>query len=235
MPKLPESDVKSRKNLGESESMPKDRSQNSKLQMHDSDASNTDPAEPDWDQRYLTGDTPWEKGYASPPLSEFLESDTFAGSVLVPGCGHGHDVRLLARFGARPLGLDVAPAAVNKARAFQRSGNESYRLGDLFKLDKDLCGAFDGIFEHTCFCAIHPSRRIDYVRSVSSALKSRGHLLAVFFIKIEDPEGPPFPVSSAEIDDLFHPYFETRQRWVPTAAYPGREGREEMRLMRKTD
>jgi SAM-dependent methyltransferase len=189
--------------------------------------------EPDWNQRYRGNGTPWEKGYGAPPLEEFLRAHAFGGTVLVPGCGHGHDVRLLAKHGARAVGLDIAPSALEKARGYPGAGEESYHLGDFFALENGLHSTFDGVFEHTCFCAIHPSQREDYVQAACTALKPRGLLLAIFFLNIEDPEGPPFPVTNEEIDKLFGAYFQTLRRWLPKAAYPGREGREEMRLMRK--
>ena len=76
-------------------------------------------------------------------------------------------------------------------------------------------------------------RRSDYVAAVASALKPRGQLLAIFYL---DPgnqtpnEGPPFEVSVAELDELFLPRFELLREWVPERAYPGREGRELMRI-----
>ena len=186
-----------------------------------------------WEAHYREGDTPWEKGFGAPPLAEYLERSTFQGRVLVPGCGFGHDVRLLARQGARPLGLDVSPNALASARSFQPAGEEEYLLGDLFDLDGSLKGSFAGVFEHTCLCAIDPARRPEYARAVVDALQAGGALLAIFFIDIEDPEGPPHPISSTEIDRLFHPFFETVEQWLPGKSFPGREGREQMRLMRK--
>lgn len=186
-----------------------------------------------WDSRYRQEDIPWDKGDGAPPLAEFLAESSFGGRVLVPGCGYGHDVRLLARHGASSVGLDLSPSALTKARGFEPVGNEEYVSGDFFRLDEALRGTFEGVFEHTCFCAIHPSMRGDYVKAVAGALKEGGKLLAIFFVKIEDPDGPPYPVSSEEIDGLFDPLFETEKQWTPSKSFPGREGREQMRLMRK--
>ncbi len=186
-----------------------------------------------WDARYREDDTPWEKGYGAPPLAEYLERSSFKGRVLVPGCGFGHDVRLLAQYGAQPLGLDISPTALARARSFKPVAEEDYLRGDLFTLDVSLKESFEGIFEHTCLCAVDPSRRPEYAQAVADALKSEGELLAIFFVKIEDPEGPPYPISSDEIDRLFHPFFDTVEHWVPGKSFPGREGREQMRRMRK--
>ena len=55
----------------------------------------------DWNAAYRLGDTPWDKGYAAPPLIEFLKRQSISGCVLVPGCGAGHDVRALVGAGCR--------------------------------------------------------------------------------------------------------------------------------------
>ena len=120
-------------------------------------------------------------------MLEWLEQPghRFEGEVLVPGCGLGHDVRAIAATGqARVLiGLDYAPAAVAQARRQPPAGNESYVEADLFALPPEFCGRFDWVVEHTCFCAIDPARRADYVRAVAGALRPGGHLLAIFYLQ----------------------------------------------------
>ena len=73
----------------------------------------------DWNAAYEGGDTPWDKGYASPPLIEFLKLQSISGRVLVPGCGAGHDVRALAAEGAEVVGLDIAPRGIIRRKLFQ--------------------------------------------------------------------------------------------------------------------
>src|SRR5579859_2043797 len=71
----------------------------------------------DWENRYQTGDMPWEKGAPSPGLVDFLSAhpDLPKGTVCVPGCGTGHDVRAWARAGFDATGYDIAPSAVRLA------------------------------------------------------------------------------------------------------------------------
>lgn len=190
----------------------------------------------DWEAQYQRGETPWDKGEPSPGLVDYLREHRVAGRVLVPGCGAGHDVRALARQGADVLGLDIAPSAVDAARQYPRLGGEQYEVGDFFNLPAGLCGTFKWVWEHTCFCAIDPQQRTAYVDSVHAALEPDGCLLAIFYL---DPgndspdEGPPFEVSVGELDRLFLPRFELVREWMPSRTYPGREGREWMRLLRK--
>ena len=188
----------------------------------------------DWESKYQASDTPWDKGAPSPGLVDFLEEQPVSGRVLVPGCGLGHDVRALAAVAEEVVGLDIAPSAIEGARRFPRVGGERYELADLFDLPPPLRGYFDWVWEHTCFCAIDPALRAAYVAAVAGALRPGGHLLAVFYL---DPgndspdEGPPFEVSIAELDRLFLPRFTLVREWLPARAYPGREGREWLRLL----
>jgi SAM-dependent methyltransferase len=188
----------------------------------------------DWNRRYAEGDTPWDKGDAHPVLRDMIAHGALHGRVLVPGCGAGHDVRALARHGLEVVGLDVAPLAVEAARGFPRAGGEQYELGDFFDLPAPWRGTFDGIFEHTCFCAIDPARRAAYAEAAAAVLRPAGRLLAVFFT---DPDnggaGPPFGCTGEEIDSLFAGNFHLLEEHAEIPTYPEREGRELLRLYRR--
>jgi cyclopropane fatty-acyl-phospholipid synthase-like methyltransferase len=192
-----------------------------------------------WEDRYVAGDMPWEKGQASPPLLELLEKSVVWGDgpLLVPGCGFGHDVRALGALGVPVVGVDLAPTAVERAREFPQNGVETYELGDFLDPNWRRGRLFSAIWEHTCFCAIDPSDRGRYADSVAACLKEGGLLAGVFFLNPYDPgeesTGPPFGVTVEELDSWFSPYFEKVDGWVPALAYPGRAGREWIALFRK--
>jgi methyl halide transferase len=163
------------------------------------------------------------------------------GRVLVPGCGLGHDVRAIAAASptSEVVGLDISPSALDQARRFSLVGKETYQLADLFDLPVELTNGFEWVFEHTCFSAIEPRQCQDYVRGITRALQPEGALLAIFFLNPWDageaPEGggPPFAVTREELDKLFGTQFELIEELNPGTAYPGREGREIIRLLRK--
>lgn len=195
-----------------------------------------DSMEKDWNAAYENGDTPWDKGMAAPPLREFLATHLVAGHVLVPGCGLGHDVRLLAEQGATVLGLDFAPEAVRQAQALPAMGDERFEVADFLNLPVRYHGQFDAVVEHTCLCALNPQQRAAYERSVALALHSGGTYLAIFYRTVADynGDGPPHPISAEEIDALFSQDFEIIERVVPEKSYPSRPvGGEEVCLMRK--
>jgi SAM-dependent methyltransferase len=187
----------------------------------------------DWEAQYQANDTPWDKGEASPGLVDWLAAhpNEPRGTVLVPGCGLGHDVRAWAAAGFHVRGMDIAASAVERAIAAGASERAEFQLGDFLTGGPDA--PFDWVFEHTCFCAIQPDRREDYVRAVLRWLKPGGHYLAVNYF-IPDTDGPPFGVDRAEIWARFSPRFTLLEEWTPRS-YPNRTGLERMFLWKRRE
>src|ERR1043165_2820201 len=127
----------------------------------------------DWEGLYQKGDTQWDKGEPSPGLVDFLAShrDLPKGTVLVPGCGTGHDVRAWAKAGFSATGLDIAPSAIRLAEERTRAAGLSatVRLDDFLR--DEPFGQFDYVFEHTLFCAIQRGERDLYVATLNRWLK----------------------------------------------------------------
>jgi methyl halide transferase len=186
-----------------------------------------------WEARYQTGDMPWEKGAPSPGLEDFLAAhpDLPRGTVCVPGCGTGHDVRAWAQAGFNAVGFDIAPSGIQLAiEKTQAAGlNAEFQLGDFLKDIPPF--QFDWLFEHTLFCAINPSERDDYVRAALRWLKPNGQYLAVNYV-IPDEDGPPFGTNREEQWQRFSPHFDLLEEWVPRS-YPNRMGLERMLWWRR--
>jgi len=181
----------------------------------------------DWNERYQTGETPWEKGEPHPELPFLVSThyDLIAGAerILVPGCGFGHDAHLLnSAAKGEILGLDLAVEAIATARKKDASPGLSWQVGDLF----ELTGSYDLVFEHTCFCAIPVERRGDYATAMAGLIPSDGHLLGIFFLNPdhEGEEGPPFGVTLDELTGFFGEDFELVWSKQPAKTYEGREG-----------
>src|SRR5574337_60890 len=146
-----------------------------------------------WQDLYERREDGWELGQPSPPFAEYLKrSSPPRGRVAVPGCGRGHDCRLLAKARYQVWGFDFATQAIQEARALARQEGLDivFEQRDLFDLATDYRGFFDGVWEYTCFCAIAPARRGEYVRLVREILKPEGWLLACFYPLREGTDGP---------------------------------------------
>ena len=186
-----------------------------------------------WEGRYQNKDTPWEKGEASPGLVDFLaaRAELERGTVCVPGCGTGNDVRAWAAAGFDAFGFDIAPSAI----ALAKERTAALGLKARFALDDFLQDEppflFDWVFEHTLFCAIDPRDRDDYAQAVLRWLKPGGQFLAVHYM-IRGVEGPPFGATQEELMERFSPHFELQQGWVPRS-YPNRTGLELMLWWRR--
>ncbi len=186
-----------------------------------------------WEKRYQTSDMPWEKGAPSPGLVDFLTAnpDLPRGTVCVPGCGTGHDVRAWAAAGFTVWGLDLAPSAIRLAAERTRAAGLQADFAQIDFLRGEPSQPFDWVFEHTLFCAIQPTEREAYVSAVLRWLKPAGEYLAVNYL-IPDEDGPPFGTTRQELWDRFSPHFELVKEWIPRS-YPNRTGLELMLWWRR--
>ena len=190
-----------------------------------------------WEDLYATGGDRWELGVPAPPLVDFFAGARLDGArVAVPGCGRGHDARFLASLGYDTVGFDFSSAALTAARTLAaREGSAArFEQRDVFSLGRELPNAFDGAWEYTCFCAIDPGRRSEYVASLAGAIRPGGWLLGCFYPLRGHPAGPPFPVSVDGVRRALRPAFRIERGFAPPRSARGRLGREWMLLARRT-
>ena len=190
-----------------------------------------------WDELYSRGGDAWDLGRATQPLVDFLDTTPPPrGRVAVPGCGRGHDARLLAAHGYEVTAFDFVPSVLDVARrlAAREHVTVSFEQRDVFTLGRDLPHAFDGVWEYTCYCAIDPARRAEYVRALAGTLRAGGWLLACFFPLRAQSAGPPFVVSPDEVRRLLAPAFRIERAFAPLRSARGRQSREWMILARRT-
>jgi SAM-dependent methyltransferase len=171
-------------------------------------------------------DAGWELGRAAPPLVEYFAAHPPAGlRVLVVGCGRGHEARLLAGLGATVTAIDLAAAAIEAAAAATPPTlTIDYRVADLFELGRTPA-RYDLIAEHTCFCAIDPLRRDEYVDQVAAALVPGGALVGLFYAHGR-PGGPPFTVDADELRARFGRRFLVDSLAPAAGSVLGRQGQE---------
>ncbi|KAG5298354.1 thiol methyltransferase [Histoplasma ohiense] len=201
-----------------------------------------------WDELWKNETTPWDRGEHNPALEDTLvQRGGFLGTALqddndttnrtgnkrkkalVPGCGRGFDVFLLAEFGYDAYGLEYSDTAVeiccqNAARVADNipvrddrigKGKVTFVQGDFFKNDwlKTIGvgeGGFDLIYDYTFFCALNPLLRPQWAARMTQLLapSPRGNLICLEFPTAKDPTtgGPPFASPpTAYMEHLSHP------------------------------
>ncbi|MFM8178868.1 MAG: class I SAM-dependent methyltransferase, partial [Candidatus Kapaibacterium sp.] len=160
-----------------------------------------------WSGRYRSGDAPWDLREETAVFAALRRTDPLfmprsdeSRSVLVPGCGYGHDALSFARHGFHVTAVDFAPEPLVRLRA--EADRADLHLAvlerDVFTLGWDLGGSFDIILEYTCYCALDPSRREEYVRTLGAVTKPGGLVAGLFWPApttcwVSWPTSPPPP------------------------------------------
>jgi len=188
-----------------------------------------------WNRIYEEEGRPgWDMDGATPLLDELLELARPLGlrpgaSLVVPGCGYGHDAVALEARGFAVTGLDFAPLAIQGA--MQRYGDRvAWSQADWFTTH---LGPWDAIFDHTCFVAMDPARRPAYVEACAGHLKPGGLWLAGLFHDVNGRQGPPHATPMAEMRTLAEARFEVLHLAHATASHPRRAGREFLLIGRR--
>jgi SAM-dependent methyltransferase len=163
-----------------------------------------------WNEKYLAGTIPWDRGEVSPALLHWLETgDLSPCRILVPGCGRGHEATELARRGFEVTALDIAPAALAHLKSELDQVGAQAELVAADALTWQPAHPFDAIYEQTCLCALQPDDWPAYERQLHRWLKLGGKLFALF-MQTQREGGPPFHCALPDMRRLFP---ESRWRW----------------------
>jgi hypothetical protein len=162
----------------------------------------------DWAERYRSGNTPWDLGEPHPELKRRLEAGALPGgrSVLVPGCGRGHDALALAQAGFVVTALDLVDALHEELTSALGPHGGRFVTGDALEFGQP----HELLFEHTFFCALPPEQRPRYGEMAARCVSMGGELHAVVFPVDKSPagEGPPFQMSTPALATALGADFE---------------------------
>ncbi|MGZ3803036.1 MAG: class I SAM-dependent methyltransferase [Pseudobdellovibrionaceae bacterium] len=192
-------------------------------------SSNQELAKSDyWTKIYQQEENPgWNLGEPAEALKDMLPRLKLPKSrVLVLGCGEGHDAAFFAQAGHVVTAVDFSEEAIARAKKNYGSLPGLHFLKqDVFKLDQSFQKSFDLVFEHTCFCAIDPSRRQELVKVWKQVLHDQGQLMGIFFTMYKK-QGPPYGSSEWELRQRLKDAFQFIfwGRWQKSR--PNRQGKE---------
>lgn len=157
-----------------------------------------------WNERFGKSFTPWDRAGVPQDLQRFV-SERANATVLIPGCGAGHEVALFAEAGWDVTAIDFSPAAV--AAAKQNLGPLARHVveADFFKFEP--ASRPQVVYERAFLCALPPAMN-EAIVARWMALLPPGGLLAGFFFFGEPDKGPPFPIVPTRLEGLLNPGFE---------------------------
>ena len=164
--------------------------------------SDVKPSEGSFNASY-SGIPPWDIGRAQPEFMKVFDQGEVDGFVLDCGCGTGEHAIVLARRGHEVLGVDFAPAAIEKAiaKAHERGSSARFKVHDALQLET-LGEIFDTAIDSGLFHCFSDENRAQYVRSLTNVVRPDGRLILMCFNENETRPGPR-RVTKAELHAAF--------------------------------
>lgn len=181
----------------------------------------TNATEPDsgqtgfWTKRWDAGKIPWDLGDIPVTLHTFLLAEQKPGRVLVPGCGSGYEVKAFRQAGYDVTAIDLAGAAVERARGLFPDLADRFIHANFFKHDFGS-QLFDLVYERGFLCSLPMTRWPEYAARMSSLIIPGGRLAGLFLYG-EEPEPPPFPLTKEYAEKLLGGTFKLLRSQVSTA------------------
>jgi len=147
---------------------------------------------------------PWDIGRPQPVFVRVADEGTINGTVLDAGCGTGENALMLAARGLDVAGFDVAPTAIEraKAKAADRSLTARFFVWDAQRLT-DLGEQFDTVIDSGLFHVFDDEHRAQYVVGLQASVKSGGRFVLACFSDREPGDWGPRRVRQEEIRASF--------------------------------
>ena len=183
-----------------------------------------------WDQRYRSGQMPWDTGITPPEVQGFWNERAlpFPGPFALDiGCGTGLNTLFLAKKGLRAIGFDLSGQALRLAHNlllasgggdFPPSGEATFVQADVSRLPVGKLGALYAL-DIGCLHSLPDARRPGYAKGVCRALRVGGHYHLYTFDR-DSSDGPGARgMDEGEVATLFRSGMEivAEELGVPTS------------------
>ncbi|XP_046635646.1 probable thiopurine S-methyltransferase isoform X3 [Daphnia pulicaria] len=178
-----------------------------------------------WSKRWQAEDAPWHKTEVNEFLKTYFDhvckNKEGKLRIFVPLCGKTQDLRWLYDLGHEVVGVDGVEKPI--LEFFKEQGvtytkgdegglpyyvNDDGRLKiyycDLFALNPEMCGKFDGIWDRGSLVALLAEDRDKYAKLLKSVLNENfGYLIHTIQYEQSQYPGPPLSVPVEEMKRLF--------------------------------
>ncbi|WP_436534032.1 class I SAM-dependent methyltransferase [Actinoplanes sp. HUAS TT8] len=149
---------------------------------------------------------PWDVPAAGVNLREFALAPGDGRRALVVGCGNGRDAEHVAALGYSVTAFDISATAIELARSRHPESAVDYRVADLLNPPPEWNRTFDLVLESNNVQALPVEIRARAIATIGDFVAPGGTLLVLAAAATDSPgEGPPWPLSRAEVDAFAGP------------------------------
>ncbi|SEL61954.1 thiopurine S-methyltransferase [Nitrosovibrio tenuis] len=186
-----------------------------------------------WNERWKREDIGFHQNEINPYLRRYWQELHLArgSEVFVPLCGKSRDMLWLRNQGYSVLGVELSPIAVcaffeengytrrlireksDQLDPFNRWKADGIRIlcGDFFDLSKDDLAKTSAVYDRASLVALPPDIRALYTFHLLSILPPGTQILLITFdYPQREMPGPPFAVSTEEVEALYRGRAEIR-------------------------
>lgn len=173
-----------------------------------------------WHDRWASNEIGFHKSDANPLLVKYLDELSLAkdSRVFLPLCGKTLDIGWLLSRGFRVSGAELSAIAIKQLFAelgvtptITRVGTlDHYRapqldlfVGDVFTLTPELLSQVDAVYDRAALVALPRDMRARYTAHLMTLTAHAPQLLISFEYDQQAMEGPPFSVTTEEIQQHY--------------------------------
>lgn len=181
-----------------------------------------------WLGRWQRGETGWHQSEVEPGLTANF-AHLAPTRIFVPLCGKSLDLIWLASRGHEVMGVELSEQAVREffkenQIACHESVRGNFKLfhgggitilnGDFFELTPQDLGDIGAVYDRAALIALPPELRRSYAAKMIQLLDACAHpdtfeLLQIVLERTpHDPKGPPYSISTSELEVLYGKSFQ---------------------------
>lgn len=178
-----------------------------------------------WHDRWTSNEIGFHKSEANPLLVKYIDELSLAkGSrIFLPLCGKTLDIGWLLSRGYQVAGAELSGIAIQqlfaqlgvtptitKVGAFDHyhAPQLDIFVGDIFNVTPEMLGQVDGVYDRAALVALPQQMRARYTAHLASLTAHAPQLLISFEYDQQAMEGPPFSVTTAEIQQQYGPRYD---------------------------
>lgn len=189
-----------------------------------------------WNKKWQSNDIGFNQSQPNSLMQRYFpELDLKPGArVFVPLCGKSIDMLWLVGQGYQIVGVELnqlacdaffeennIPVTISETGDFIIYTSQSITLfsGDFFKINQAIIGKIDAVYDRAALIALPTEMRRLYARHVSQLLEfGTGMLLLTMPYNQSEMQGPPFSVTTDEVNSLFTAHFDIRELYSKALA-----------------